>query len=44
MNQYENNNNSEFDVNGQIDSGNSQKMNLSGHSKLEDSEVKDNFS
>ena len=44
VNQYENNNNSEFDVNGQIDSGNSQKMNLSGHSKLEDSEVKDNFS
>jgi len=44
VNQYENNNNSEFDINGQIDSGNSQKMNLSGHSKLEDSEVKDNFS
>ena len=43
--QYENNNfNSEFEINGPNDSGNLQKMELSGNSKREDSEGKDNFS
>ena len=43
--QFENNNfNSEFEVNGPNDSGNFQKMELSGNSKREDSEGKDNFS